>query len=823
MAELLMAKLALSAATFAIDKPYDYLVPPGLAERIRPGMRVLAPFGRGNRTCDGVVLALETCTQRPQGVKSILTLLDDAPVLSPQFCKLAVWMARRYFCTVYQAIKAMLPAGLWFSVQDLCKLTADRETAYAAAGRSDSAQRIVTLLLAQKNGMSISELRLAFGEKDPMPALKKLIQADVAAIEPNAQRNVGDKTEQTAVLALPPEDALAQAALRRKTAPLQYSVVELLCAVGQAGMKELCYLTGASPTTVRALAKRGVLKLERREILRTPVLESVPPAGELILSPSQEAAFRELDALAQSENPGCALLYGVTGSGKTQVYVRLIQETLRRGRTALVLAPEIALTPQLLRIFASYFGEKVALLHSSLPAGERYDEWKRIKSGKAKVVVGTRSAVFAPLDDLGLVVLDEEQEASYKSENVPRYHAREVAQYLAAGKGALVLLGSATPSVESMYYAQTGRYRLVTLEGRYNRQALPQVIISDMKRQLRQGSDSDIGEELSAELTENLQRGEQSILLLNRRGARRMAVCESCGEAPTCPRCSVRLTYHSANRRLMCHYCGHSQPLPDACPQCGGRLTFVGTGTQRLQAALEALFPGREILRMDADSVSPSNSHQAILDRFAKKGAPILLGTQMVAKGLDFENVTLVGVVDADSGLYLGDFRANERTFSLITQVVGRAGRGEKKGRAVIQTYTPDNDVIVFAAAQDYDSFYAQELELRRARGMPPFRELFVITASGLQEEAVLRACQRMRQSLERAMAKPPYSACGGKLLGPAPAAVAKVNNRFRYQLTLSCEKGGGMRALIGHFLRQGQLDKENRGVSLFGDHNPMD
>ena len=823
MAEGMIAKLALGAATFAIDKPYDYWVPPGLAERIQPGMRALVPFGRGNRACDGVILALAPCAQRPPHTKNLLALLDDQPVLSPQFCKLAVWMARRYFCTVYQAAKAMLPAGLWFSVQDICHLAVDREAAYQAAGKSESAQRIVELLLAQANGVSMTELCLAFGEKDPMPALRKLIQAEAVTVEPSAQRNVGDKTEQTAVLALPPEEALAQAALRRKTAPLQYSVVELLSSVGRAGMKELCYLTGASPQTIRALSKWGILTLEREEVFRRPALESVPPAEELILSPSQESAFRTLDEQNQSEKPGCALLYGVTGSGKTQVYVRLIQETLKRGRTALVLAPEIALTPQLMRIFASHFGEKVAILHSSLPAGERYDEWKRIKSGRATVVVGTRSAVFAPLENLGLVVLDEEQEASYKSENVPRYHAREVAQYRAAGENALVVLGSATPAVESMYYAQTGRYHFVKLEGRYNRQALPKVIVSDKKKQLRQQVDSDIGEELATELAENLSRGEQSILLLNRRGARRMAVCEDCGEAPTCPRCSVHLTYHSANRRLMCHHCGHSQPMPEACPQCGGKLAYVGTGTQRLQETLEAMFPGREILRMDADSVSPSHGHQAILDRFARKGAPILLGTQMVAKGLDFENVTLVGVVDADSGLYVSDFRANERTFSLITQVVGRAGRGKKTGRAVIQTYTPDNDVIAFAAAQDYDSFYAQELELRRTRGVPPFRELFVITASGPQEAAVLRACQRMRQSLDRALAQPPYRACGGVLLGPAPAAVAKVNNRFRYQLTLSCAEAGPIRTLIGHFLRQAQLDRENRGISLFGDHNPMD
>ena len=828
MTQGMTAKLALSAATFAIDRPYDYLVPAELEGTIAPGMRVLVPFGRGNKAVEGLVLALEASDPMPkQRLKSVVALLDETPVLREGELKLCLWMARRYFCTVYQSAKAMLPTGLWFSVRDTLRLAdgVAREQAVEAAGKSKHAQHLVELLLAYPGGIEVKDLRLAFGVTDPMPIARKLAEEGIVTIEASAKRGVGDKTEEVAALAIPPEEALAQASLRRKTAPLQYSVVELLSTVGQGGMKELCYLTGASPATVRALAKKGLVILSKREVLRSAIRELSGPAQPFTLNSDQQVAFEALDRWAREEKPGVALLYGVTGSGKTQVYIRLIQETLKRGRSALVLVPEIALTPQLLRIFTGYFGEQVAVLHSSLPDAQRYDEWKRARSGKAQVVIGARSAVFAPLENLGIVVLDEEHEGSYKSENSPRYHAREVAQYRCAQQGALLLLGSATPAVETMYLARQGKYHLVTLPGRYNRQALPKVIVSDMKKELRRGNDTDIGQELAAELAANVARGEQSILLLNRRGARQRVVCDDCGEAPTCPRCSVYLTYHSANRRLMCHHCGHSQPLPEVCPSCGGHLRFIGSGTQRLQETLEELFPGQEILRLDADVVTPSKGHQAILDKFSRGKAPILLGTQMVAKGLDFENVTLVGVISADSGLYIPDFRSGERTFSLITQVVGRAGRGSKQGRAVIQTYTPDNDVILFAANQDYDHFYAQELELRRATGMPPFRELFVLTASGREEERVLRACQRLRQGMDRALKDPRYQESDPVLLGPAPAPIYKLNERYRYQLTLSCVEGtaGPIRTLIAHFLRRGAQDQGNRGVLLFGDSNPVD
>ena len=819
----MIAKIALSAATYAIDRPYDYLVPPELSTLL-PGVRVVVPFGSGNRRTEGIVLAAGAAGPPEKPLKSILSQLDETPVLDAEGIRLALWMRERWFCTVYDAARAMLPAGLYYALQDRYRLAdgVDREGAMAAAGRSRYAQQVVELVAERKDGLELAVIRSAFGAKNPGPALKALVEKGVLTLETSAARGVGDKTEQLAALAIPPEEALAIVTPKRKTAPLRYAVVELLAGIGQASVKEICYFTGASHPTLRSLEKSGILALEKQEVYRRVVPEHVPEGAPIVLNDEQQAAFEGLDALAQKAEAAVALLYGVTGSGKTQVYLRLIQETLERGKTALALVPEIALTPQLMSIFASYFGDEIAVLHSSLRAGERYDEWKRIRAGKAKVVIGTRSAVFAPLSDLGLILLDEEQEGTYKSENVPRYHARDEAKFRAKAHNALLVLGSATPSVETMYQARQGNYHLFTLSRRYNERALPRVFLADMKEELRAGNGTEVSLLLRQALTENLERGEQSILFLNRRGASRMATCTSCGQVPTCPRCSAYLTYHSANGRLMCHYCGHSEKLPDACPECGGALDFVGVGTQRLEETLNELFPGVEVLRMDADTISATQSHEALLTRFREEKVPILVGTQMVAKGLDFENVTRVGVVSADQGLYIDDYRAGERTFSLITQVVGRAGRGSKTGRAVIQTYTPENDVITAAARQDYDAFYDQEIGLRKLRGCPPFASFFVVTVSGAEERQALRVCTVLRDALREWMDAAAYRDKGWQVLGPAPAAVAKINNRYRYRLTLLAENTRPARELVAHLVRCAQIDRKNRGVSVSADVDPM-
>lgn len=815
---MIIAKIAVSAATYAIDKPYHYQVPAGMEETLQPGMRVLVPFGRGNRHCEGLILSLFWEESPQKGLKQILTQLDETPVLDDRGIRLALWLRERYFCTVYAAVTSMLPTGLWYSLKDRYLLKKDLpwETAMEIAGRSAAGKTILELVYANGGTAELEQIQAAFGGKHPGPTLRTLVEKDVLRLETGIKRKVGDKTQQVAILKLPPEEAMSL--VKKGLGPMRYAVTKLLCTLGSASVKELCYFTGASRSTLKSLEKSGVLTLESQEVYRRVLPLTWEPAAPLALTPAQQGAADGLEALCRTDTPQAALLYGVTGSGKTLVYLTLIHRTLERGKTALVLVPEIALTPRLLQVFFSQFGQQVAVLHSGLPVGERYDEWKRVRAGEAKVVLGTRSAIFAPLENLGLIVLDEEHEGSYQSESLLRYHAREVAKYRCSQHNALLLLGSATPAVETMYAAKTGAYHLFLLPGRFNQKAMPTVHIVDMKEELRNGNGAPLSQRLQEELTQNIARGDQSILFLNRRGASRLISCGECGSAPECPRCSAYLTYHAANRRLMCHHCGHSEPLPDSCPLCGGAYQPVGFGTQRVQAELEARFPGVEVMRMDADTISATQSHEVLLDKFQRKKVPILLGTQMVAKGLDFPNVTLVGVIEADLSLYVDSYRAPERTFSLLTQVVGRAGRGEKPGRAVIQTWTPENDVITLAARQDYDAFYEKELDMRRLRRLPPFADLYRLNVSGLDEAAVLRVCMNLRTSLEHWP-----TPVAGEILGPAPAGIVKVNNRYRYHILLHTLASKEVRACLAQLLRLAQGDPANRGIAITADHNPLD
>ena len=820
--KILVAKIALAHATYLIDKPYSYLIPQEFAQRLTVGMRVIVPFGRGNRKSEGIVL--QVIDEKPSGrMKYISTLLDETAVLSKESLKLALWMRERYFCTVYDAARSMLPSGLYYRFKErfVLEQDVDVERAYEAAGSNRDARRIVEMVVATPNGAERSDIYAAFGAKSPFAALEFLTGQGVLRTESELHRKTKDKSEIMVSLAVSPEAALATVEAKQKTAPLRYAVMEQLVNLGSCIAKELCYFTGASMPTIRSLEKSGLVNLEKHEVFRRPQVATAPKAEPIVLNGEQQAAFHGLHALCRSEQPEAALLYGITGSGKTLVYLNLIRSVLDMGKTAMVLVPEIALTPQMLQIFTAHFGSDVAVLHSSLRETERYDEWKRVRKGDARVVIGTRSAVFAPLNKLGLIIMDEEQEASYKSsEQTPRYHARDVAKFRVNHHKALLLMGSATPTVESFFKAERGVYHLFRLSRRYNEQSLPKVIIADMREELKQGNSGSVGTQLWQELEENICRGEQSILLINRRGASRMVSCAACGEVPECPHCSVKLTYHSANLRLMCHYCGHSVRFSKTCNGCGGPLIFLGTGTQRVEEELRARFPQVDILRMDTDTISARQSHEAILYKFEKNKTPILLGTQMVAKGLDFANVTLVGVIAADLSLYMDDYRAGERTFSLLTQVVGRAGRGDKVGRAVIQTMTPENAVVTCAAVQDYEHFYQRELLLRELRQAPPYRDLFVLTAMGAEEMKVHSACVKLKRTVEQWIKEKPLNL---EVFGPAPAAVMKVNNRFRYRLILSGRDDKQSRAVVASLLRLAAEDKSNQGVHVFIDCNPVD
>ena len=810
----MIVQVAVSAATFAIDKPYSYRVPEGMP--IQPGQRVQLPFGRGNRPTEGVVL---TVSPGDDGkLKEVTALLDPEPILTDRQLRLAAFLRERYFCTFYDAIRAMLPGGVWFRQRVTVCLTEDRSWQQAVI-RKEGARQILELLEQAGGQAEAAVLERTLPEEELKSVLGYLSGKKWISTQTDYLRRLGDKTEKIAALAVPSEEAMAYAASRPKSAAMQKAVLELLCSLGTAAVKELCYYTGAGVGTVNRLEQLGYLTLSHRPVLRCREIRPAVLNGPLVLNPEQEACYQGLLAKMEAEQPGVALLQGVTGSGKTAVYIQLIRACLERGKSALLLVPEIALTPQLLGLMAAYFADQVGILHSSLGAGERYDQWKRVRDGQARVVVGTRSAVFAPCSP-GLIILDEEQEHSYKSENNPRYSAREVAIFRGAKEGALVLLGSATPSIETMYRAKSNDYALYRLTSRYNGRPLPEVEVVDMRQELKLGNDLSLSVPLRQAMLETRQQGKQTILLLNRRGNSRALVCVDCRQTPQCPRCSIRLTYHSANQRLMCHYCGYSQPAPERCPACGGPMKTLGTGTQKVQQELEYLFPDMESLRMDTDTVSAANTHEQILTEFQQRGVPVLIGTQMVAKGLNLPNVTLVGVLDADLSLYTGGYRAGETTFNMLTQVVGRAGRGDAPGKAVIQTLVPEHSVIRLAARQDYEGFYNQEIELRRVQNAPPFGDIGVITFSGQEETAVLRGAVKLRDSLNDCLNLPEYRNERCSVLGPAPCAVPKINYHYRYQVTLRCRMSKNLRLLLAHLLRQFAKDKANRGVSAFVDIN---
>ena len=815
----MIAKIAVSAATFAIDKPYSYRIPEEM--QLQPGQRVQLPFGRGNRRCEGVVLSVETGDESK--LKCVERVLDEQPILTRHQLQLAGFIRERYFCTLYEAVRAMLPAGLWFQTKASYLLTNDLSWQEKTIKKPGAAE-ILRLMEDLGGHADENALRACISDEETLEeALSYLVKKKWVEAQTEFKPRSSDKTEKIVTLASSPEEAMEYASHRPKSATMQRAVLELLCSLGSVSAKELCYFTGAKMPTIQSLEQKGYVTLSERPVLRCREIKPANIQRPLVLNGNQENCFAGLKAQMESTHPGIALLYGVTGSGKTSVYIRLIQECLEMGRTAMLLVPEISLTPQLLGLLAAWFGDRVAVLHSSLGVGERYDQWKRVRSGEATVVVGTRSAVFAPCENPGIIILDEEQEHSYKSENSPRYDAREVAIWRGAKENALVLLGSATPSVESMYRAKTGAYRLYTLKERYNGKPLPDVEIVDLREEMKMGNDLSLSYPLREAIHDTAQADKQTILLLNRRGNSRALVCVDCRETPNCPRCDVRLTYHSANSRLMCHYCGHSQPAPSRCPGCGGPLKPIGTGTQKIQQELEGLFPDMPTLRMDADTVNAVNTHEKILEKFENERIPVLIGTQMVAKGLNLKDVTLVGVLDADLGLYTGGYRAGETTFNMLTQVVGRAGRGDCEGRAIVQTLVPNHQVIRLAAAQNYDGFYDLEINLRRVQNAPPFGDVAVVTFTGQEETAVLRGAAKFRDSLIACLKQAPYTEEHCTALGPAPCVVPKINYNFRYRLTLRCRMTKQLRFLLAHLLREFARDGQNRGVSAFIDVNGFD
>ncbi len=809
-----VAQVVVEGLVASIDKTYDYRIPANLIGRVCPGMRVLVPFGAGNVKRQALVTALLEKSEY-RSLKSVHSLLNERPMLDSRAMELLRWMKGQYFCGWYDCVKALLPSGARLLLTDYYLAPE------AGEPPADGAERRIWDLLSDGVERTADELAQAL-DFAPKPVLRRMAKQGSVAVRTLAKPRVQEAVRRVTGLAVSPREAREYADGLGPRGGKHRRVIELLLDNGDMPTQDLCELSQVGPGVVKTLEKKGILETGEVRVYRNPYSHKLrEPGEEQPLSPEQTAVADSLLELMNAGAPKAALLHGVTGSGKTLVYMRLIDEALRQGGGVLMLVPEISLTPQLTDRFFMRYGDRVAVLHSGLSYGERYDEWCRIRDGEARVVVGTRSAVFAPVHSLRLIVLDEEQEHTYKSESSPRYHARDIARFRAAQDGALMLLGSATPSVESYRNALSGRYRLLELQERYGGQGLPEVLVADMRRELKAGNRSVIGSELRAALGENLAAGQQSILFLNRRGYTTFISCRDCGHVVVCPHCTVSMTYHRPTGLLMCHYCGHADKPAEVCPECGSRhIRHFGTGTQKVEEELQGMFPSARILRMDTDTTSYKLSHEKLLKAFGDGEYDILLGTQMVTKGLDMPDVTLVGVLAADSLLYVDDFRAGERAFSLLTQVIGRAGRASLRGRAVIQTYTPESPVIELARRQDYKGFYAEEVLFRNSMVFPPFCDLCRITLTALQEERAVSAAGELYESLTGAVKASPE--VRATVFEPQGAKVLKISEQYRYQLTIKCKNDKKFRQVLSTCAEVFYNNRKNADVSLSIDINPL-
>ncbi len=807
-----LALVAVEHVAYHFDILYGYTVPKTTDIGLRPGMRVTVPLGGGKR--QGIVFEL-TAPQQDRAYKPILTVLDREPIFTEEMLALARFLKDRTFCTYFEAARAQLPTGLHLkTTATYLALQTDKNH------RLTAEEKIVYAYLLDRGVyLSKKEILSACGLPEQCEAVEKLLSKGLLQRGVASAKRLGDISIRSARLT----DTIVTADdLPADLTDKQRHVAEVLLDVGAASVKELCYFTGVTNVVITNLVKRGVVELYDADCYRIPkpLTVSAHASREIALTDEQQKAFDGL--LAQYRNGGgVSLLYGITGSGKTSVFLRLIDDVLQDGRQVIVMVPEIALTPQMMAIFKGRYGDRVAIFHSALSAGERKDEYRRVQDGLVQIALGTRSAVFAPFQNLGLIVMDEEQEHTYKSESSPRYHARDVAKWRVKRHGALLLLSSATPSLESYAKAKNGVYHLETLSERYGDAVLPQVTVIDMKLERQRGNKHTVSLELERLLRENLESGRQSILLMNRRGYNTFVACDHCGEVITCPSCSISLTFHAANGRLMCHYCGYSQPFTSQCSHCGKpKLRYAGTGTQKIEEDLNRLFPEARVLRLDADSTMTRQSFEKSMLAFGKGEYDIMLGTQMVAKGLNFENVTLVGVLNADLSLYNDDYRSEERTFDLLTQVVGRAGRGGEAGRAVIQTLNPENGVIRLSQAQDYEAFFQNEISIRKAMTYPPYCDICTLNCISENEALALQSAQQLLQEL-RQTAQTEYPSLQLIVLPVMPPRIAKMNQKYRYRIIIKCKNSKSFRAMIASLLVRFQTLPQYREVTFVADMNP--
>lgn len=822
MNEPMLARVYLSNTTISFDKPFDYIIPFDMCDKAQVGKRVLVPFGRSNAKRIGIIHEITSVGESDLSViKPIISVADSECYISEEMMKLAEFISDHCLCTFYEAIKPMLPPGINVNIVATYKAVKPLKRGVVL---NDEQRRIYDCLCNSEKGVRRERLLEIFGLDDKSTVLQELVDMGAADCFDDTRRKVGDATVKMARLIIDDEDEFEQD--YRKLTLKQKSAVDFLRDTQCASVKEISYFTGVTQAVVMALVKKGIVELFENEVYRSPYeLISVGERSKIKLTDEQQTAYDglcgKIDECSENQKGGAALLYGVTGSGKTSVFLRLIDDVTDKGKGVIVLVPEIALTPQTMNIFRRRYGDKVAIFHSAMSVGQRTDEWKRVKRGEAMIAVGTRSAVFAPFDKLGLIIMDEEQEHTYKSESTPRYSAKDVAKFRCMHNHCLFLAASATPSVETFAAAKSGKIPLFTMRKRYGNVHLPQVRTVNMKDQYLKGNFGLLSDELCNSISAAFHTGKQSILLLNRRGYNVFVTCRSCGYVKTCPNCSISMTYHTANNRFLCHYCGYSEPFSKVCPKCGDeQIRLSGEGTQKVEEELNKIFPTARVLRMDADTTMARFSHEKKLTAFANGEYDIMVGTQMVAKGLDFPNVVLVGVVNADQSLYSTDFRSAERSFSLFTQVIGRSGRGKDEGEAIIQTISPENEIIWQAAKQDYDAFFETEIAARKLLRYPPYCNICVVGFIGEDRGLVEESSEYFFQKLTEGL-KGEYADQKVIILGPSSAGVVKIGGKYRYRIIIKCRNTKRFRMMIRSLVIMIMKIRKYKNLSVFADIDP--
>ena len=786
------------------NHPFTYQIPEKFQDFLQIGMRVVVEFGNGNRKIQGFVTGLTDEYSGEHQLKSVIDVLDLNPVLSDEAMAMADWLTQRTFAFKIRCLQVMLPNAMRASYRKTLKLTGKNITPDLAT------------LFDHQSEVEFNPQKLTSSQLNQIEKLRKANQVEIVY-------HVDDRAKSKLVWAFKAQMTVeelqtAKKTLRKNAAKRKRLLDFLITNHEQEFVQsDVTRKNNFTASDLKTAAQKGWITRYQIEKYRNPYqIDKVQPSTPKKLTAEQTQATNAVDQAIDEDQAATFLLEGVTGSGKTEVYLQIIQHALAQGKSALMLVPEISLTPQIVRQFKARFGDQVALLHSALSDGERYDEWRRIEKGDAQVVVGARSAIFAPIKNLGVIIMDEEHETSYKQEDMPRYHARDVAQWRGQYHHCPVVLGSATPSLESRARAQKGVYQWLRLTKRINGKDLPHVQLVDMRQAGRYAPTTDISQELATEIQKKLALNEQVVLMLNRRGYSSFLMCRECGEVIKCPNCDISLTYHKDTNSLKCHYCGHEEPVPQVCPNCHSKaVRYFGTGTQRVEKELTELFPTARVLRMDVDTTRRKGAHERILDEFGKHHADILLGTQMIAKGLDFPNVTLVGVLNADTSLGLPDFRASERTFQLLTQVSGRAGRAEKEGNVLIQTYNPDHYAIQYAQRQDYEHFFGKEMQVRHQGGYPPYYYTIQITASARTEADAAQKMFQIRGEIVN------YLSQNAVILGPTPQSIMRINNRYYYQLVIKYKNEPQLENYLQNLLLTSQKEERN-GLQIVIDRDPM-